>query len=354
MTLDQLGWDRFLTDAFAPHAAGGLLPGRVTAVHRGGWVVATDRGELPALVTGRLRHLAGQPGDLPVVGDWVALEPGTPARVHAVLPRRTAVSRRQPGTTVAEQVLVAGVDLVAVLTAPGPDLHPRRVERLLALAWESGAEPLVVLSKADVADDLTADLAELAGLAVGVPLLAVSALTGEGLDALTARIGPGRTAVLLGPSGVGKSTLVNRLADREVLATAPVRDDGRGRHTTSHRQLVALPGGGLVVDTPGLRELGLWATTGDGTAAAFDDIEALAAGCRFGDCRHQAEPGCAVLAAVAREDLPAERLAAWRKLQRELDRVARRGDPRARAETLRRWKAATRAQRALDTLRPRD
>jgi ribosome biogenesis GTPase len=362
MDLGLLGWDDAFADLFAPWAAGGHRPGRVLAAHRGGDLVASGEGELLAQATGRLRHLAG-PGvaELPAVGDWVALRGG---RIHAVLPRRTAVRRRAPGPAAGEQVLAANVDLVLVVVAPGRDANPRRVERLLALAWESGARPVVVLGRADLCPDWGTDVGtELAGLAAvapGVQVLALSCYTGEGVDEIAALLEPGRTAVLLGSSGVGKSTLVNRLAGRDLLATGEVRDDGKGRHTTSARQLVVLAGGGLVIDTPGLRELGLWTggrrgpgnpegvprSVGSGTAAAFDDVESLAAGCRFDDCRHRTEPGCAVLQALEDGRLPAERFAAWEKLQRELAWAEQRADPLAAADRRRRIRALNRSVRA--------
>jgi len=386
MDLEALGWDDALAGQFAPWAAAGHRPARVTAAHRGGYLVATGNSELLAPATGRLRHLAGPSvADLPAVGDWVAVAGG---RIHAVLPRRTAVTRRQPGSAAGEQVLAANVDLVLLVVAPGRDANPRRVERLLALAWESGAQPLLVLGRADLCPDwgtdVATELAALAAVAPGVEVLALSCFTGQGVDQVAARLAPGRTAVLLGSSGVGKSTLVNRLAGRDLLATGELRDDGKGRHTTTVRQLVALAGGGLVIDTPGLRELGLWtgrrgpdnpegvprsigrdlgtpegaagvaAPVGGGTAAAFADVETLAAACRFDDCLHRTEPDCAVKAALEDGRLGADRFAAWEKLQRELAWVARRTDPLAAAERHRHVRAISRSVRAHKLHRGRD
>ena len=357
MDLELLGWDDAWADLFGPWVAGGHRPGRVVSAHRGGDLVASAQGELLAQATGRLRHLAGPSvAGLPAVGDWVALQGG---RIHAVLPRRTAVTRRVPGSNAGEQVLAANVDLVVIVVAPGRDANPRRVERLLALAWESGAQPVVVLGRADLCPDWGTDVAtELAGLAevaLGVQVLALSCYTGQGVDEIAALLTPGRTAVLLGSSGVGKSTLVNRLAGRDLLATGEIRDDGKGRHTTTTRQLVVLADGGLVIDTPGLRELGLWAKgTGAGTAAAFDDIAALAAECRFDDCEHRTEPGCAVLAALEDGRLPAERFSAWEKLQRELAWVERRTDPLAAAKRRRNIKAMSKSIRSNQVHRGRD
>jgi ribosome biogenesis GTPase len=355
MDLELLGWDGAFAGQFAPWADSGHRPGRVLAAHRGGDLVATGDGELLTQATGRLRHLAGPSvAGLPAVGDWVALQGG---RIHAVLPRRTAVTRRVPGSNAGEQVLAANVDLVVIVVAPGRDANPRRVERLLALAWESGAEPVVVLGRADLCPDWGTDVAtELAGLATvapGVRVLALSCYTGQGVDEIAAMLTPGRTAVLLGSSGVGKSTLVNRLAGRDLLATGEIRDDGKGRHTTTTRQLVLLAGGGMVIDTPGLRELGLW-TGAAGTAAVFHDLSELAAGCRFDDCRHRTEPDCAVRQALEDGRLAADRFAAWEKLQRELAWAEERADPLATASRRRQTRALSRSVRAHYLHRGRD
>jgi ribosome biogenesis GTPase len=287
MQLDLLGWDRSFADAFAPWAAAGHRPARVAAADLRGFLILGESGELRARLTGRLRHLAGPcVAGPPAVGDWVCLRagPGAPAArdgdrvlIQAVLPRRTTVTRRQPGAGAAEQVLAANVDLVMVVAAPGREVDPVRVERLLAVACRSGARPVLVLAKADRCPewgtDVATELRLLAAVAPGVEAHAVSCWTGEGLDEVAALLRPGSTAVLLGPAGVGKSTLVNRLAGRDLLATGEVRDDGADARTT-HRQLLALAGGALLIDTPGLRELGSgWAEAG---AAAFDDPPAAA------------------------------------------------------------------------------
>jgi ribosome biogenesis GTPase len=250
------------------------------------------------------------------------------------------------------QTLAANVDVAFVVSSLGPDLEPRRIERYLVTIWESGASPEIVLTKADRLDDPWELAAEVEAVAIGVPVHVVSAVTGDGCDALRARIPAGATAVLLGSSGVGKSTLVNLWLGEEVMVTRETReDDDEGRHTTSHRQLLELPGGGLVIDTPGLRELQLWDV---GTAAletTFADVEELAADCRFGDCTHKHEPGCAVLAAVETGELPRERLDSWRKLQRELRAIAMRHDAVLRKEEVRKWKLRAREGRARARLR---
>ena len=355
MDLDPLGWDGDRAAQFAPWADAGHRPGRVVATHRGGDLVATGAGELLAQVTGRLRHLAGPSvAGLPAVGDWVAVRDG---RIHAVLPRRTAVTRRMAGPATAEQVLAANVDLVMVIVAPGRAANPRRVERLLALAWESGAQPVVVLGRADLCPDWGTDVAtELAGLAAvapGVQVLALSCYTGQGVDEIAAMLTPGRTAVLLGSSGVGKSTLVNRLAGRDLLATGELRDDGRGRHTTTTRQLVALAGGGLVIDTPGLRELGLW-TTDAGASAAFGDVEALAAGAASTTAGTGPSP--------AARSWPRWRTAGWppsgsppgRSSSASWPGSERRADPLAAAARRRQVRALSRSLRASNAHRGRD
>jgi ribosome biogenesis GTPase / thiamine phosphate phosphatase len=332
------GWDDGHANAFASQAGTGHEAGRVLVEDRGSYLVGTAAGDVRATVSGRFRFDAelDGPAGFPVVGDWVILQPtGDPDHrlVQGLLPRRTAVIRRAPADrATVDQVLAANVDLLLIVTSLNHDLNPRRLERYLALAWSSGAEPILVLNKADLATDVDAEVARVEGLAGGVPVLAVSAATGQGLDALAARLVDGRTVALIGSSGVGKSTLVNALAGEVVEATAEIReDDGRGRHTTSRRHLVRVPGRGLILDTPGMRELGL-ADHDGGLDATFADIDVLAAGCRFGDCRHEQEPGCVVRQAIAEGSLDPARLASRRKLDREIARVERQNDPRARAE----------------------
>jgi ribosome biogenesis GTPase len=275
--------------------------------------------------------------------------------VRAVLPRRSAIVRNAASNQqrlTHGQTLAANVDVAFVVSSLGPDLEPRRIERYLVTIWESGASPEIVLTKADRLEDPLPMVAEVEAVALGVPVHVVSALTGQGCDALRARIPAAATAVLLGSSGVGKSTLVNRWLDDEVMATKETReDDDEGRHTTTHRQLLVLPGGGLVIDTPGLRELQLWDSGSAALDATFADVEELAAECRFGDCTHMHEPECAVLAAVETGELPRERLDSWRKLQRELRSIAMRHDAVLRKEELRKWKLRTRESRARTRLR---
>jgi ribosome biogenesis GTPase len=323
-----------------------LIPGRIAAQHRGEYAVFSTAGELRAEPSGRLLHDVEIGAPMPAVGDWVAVRPREAERrgtIEAVLPRRTAISRKQAFKEALEQVLAANVDVVLLLNGLDADFSLRRLERYLTTAWESGAEPLVVLTKTDLHADVTGALLEVESVAIGVPVIPVSNVTGEGVDAVRQRLGPGRTAVLLGSSGVGKSSLLNRLAATELMPTSELAADGTGRHTTTHRELVLLPDGALVIDTPGLRELQLW--DGD-LGASFADIEEIAAGCRFNDCSHTHEPGCDVLAAVDDGRLELDRLRSWRKLQRELLAIAARKDRRLRAELKRRWVAQGRAGKA--------
>jgi ribosome biogenesis GTPase / thiamine phosphate phosphatase len=345
--LAALGWDSIFGDAFAPFGDE-LLPARVVAEHRDRYLLAGAAGYVAAVLTGRLRHEANARAELPAVGDWVAasrtVNAADVASIHAVLPRRGAFIRKVAGDETAAQVVAANVDIAFVVTALPADVNPRRLERYLTLTWESGALPVIVLTKTDLSDDVGAQIASARELVPGVDVVALSSMTGAGIDALERLLQPGRTAVLLGPSGAGKSTLVNRLLGAERLRTAEVREDGKGRHTTTHRELVRLPGGALLIDTPGMRELQLWdADTGLG--AAFADIYALSDECRFRDCRHETEPGCAVRAAVAEGRLPADRLEHWRQLERELAWLARRQDQLAAAADRARTKSVQRLLR---------
>ena len=339
--LTALGWDDVLAEQFEPHARAGLIPGRVAVQHRGAYDVLTERGELRCDVAGRLYDEAPSPAALPAVGDWVAVaarpEEGA-GTVQAVLPRRTKFSRKTAWQASEEQVLAANVDIVLIVSSLNEDLNLRRLERYLTLAWESGARPLVVLTKSDLADDVSGAVAAVESVAFGAPVLPISSVTGEGLDELRSHLTPGVTAALLGSSGVGKSTLINTLAGEELLFTQEIRDDGRGRHTTTRRELIQLPDGALVIDTPGMREVQLWIAE-DGLEEAFEDVTELFGHCRFSDCAHQSEPGCAVKEALANGTLAPERWESYVKLQRELAHLERRLDKRAAAEERKRWRA---------------
>jgi ribosome biogenesis GTPase len=331
--LDALGWDADLASAFEQLQDDNLFPARIAAQHRGEFVLFAEEGELRARVAGRLFYEHDVGGQLPAVGDWVGVTP--PATITSILARRSAFIRKNAGQDSTEQVLAANVDAAFLLAGLDDDFSLRRLERYITIAWESGAQPIVVLTKADLAPDVAEAVLAVETVAIGVPVHPVSNLTGEGLEALDTYLRPGRTVVLLGSSGVGKSTLLNRLADEEVMLTREVAADGTGRHTTTHRELVRLPGGGLVIDTPGLRELQFW--EGD-LSAAFEDIETLALECKFRNCAHMREPECAVLAAVDDGSLELDRLRSWRKLQRELEAIAARTDARLRIARKKRWK----------------
>ena len=335
LDLARLGWDAAWQEAFARTELAGE-PGRVAVQHRGAYDVLTAGGEARSKITSRLRREADRT-ELPVVGDWVGLD--ATGAIAVVLPRRTTISRRaahEPASGVSrEQVIAANVDVVLVVAALGQELDVRLLERYLALALESGARPVVVLTKADLEPDADAVADALEGIGGEVPIRIVSTRTARGLDAIRNVLGPGVTGALLGPSGVGKSTLVNALVDDARLATAEVAADGSGRHTTTRRELVLLPDGGVLIDNPGMREVQLWLGDG-GLSDAFDDIAELAAGCRFTDCRHESEPGCAVRAALESGELARERWESFRALERELAELAERLERRERSRARRR------------------
>ncbi len=345
MTYDlaELGWTPALASAFAQCGEADLIPARVAAQHRGRYLLYAESGELDAVPSGRLRHSSG-PDGFPAVGDWVAARapPGGVALIEQVLPRRGAFTRadadpNRPGAAAKTEVLAANADLVLIVTAAHLDLNFRRLERFLAAGWEGGAQPVVVLTKIDLVPDAPRLIALIGQVAPGAEVVGVCNPTGEGVEAVRALIAPGRTAALLGTSGVGKSSLVNGLLGRDRQAVSGVRADGRGRHTTTARELILLPGGGLVLDTPGMRLL--TPASDAGLDAAFADIETLAQACRFGDCKHESEPGCAVLQATLAGVLAPDRLAAFHKLKRELGHYERREDPLARAELQKKWRA---------------
>lgn len=336
--LTPYGWDEDWADAFSPYAAEGLLPGRVVRVDRGQCDVVTADGTVRADTAFVTPH---DPLRVVCTGDWVALEPdGNPRYVRTCLPRRTAFVRSTSSKRSEGQILAANVDHAIVAVSLAAELDLARIERFLALAWESGAQPVVVLTKADLVPDpvtLAHLVQDVETSAPGVPVLTVSAEQGEGLDVLGAVVGGG-TAVLLGQSGAGKSTLANALLGEDVMDVQRIRDvDGKGRHTTTTRNLLVLPGGGVLIDTPGLRGVGLWDAS-SGVGQVFAEIEELARDCRFHDCAHEREPGCAVLGALDSGELPERRLESYRKLMRENQRIIAKTDARVRAEMRKEWK----------------
>jgi ribosome biogenesis GTPase len=329
LSLEDLGWDAFFQEAFQPYENDNLIPARVAARHHGPCELLTELGRLGGVPAGRLSE-----EEMPAVGDWVAarpLEGERKAVIEAVLTRRTCFTRKETWQRTVAQVVAANVDTVFLVTAFGHDLNPRRLERYLTAAWDSGSSPVIVVNKSDLADDPFGDIAEVEAVALSVPIIPVSAATGEGLDQLEAQLVPGKTVALLGSSGVGKSTLVNSLAGGERMHTAEIRSDGRGRHTTTHRELVPLPSGALLIDTPGMRELQLWAGE-EVLDSTFAEIAQLAAECKFSDCSHEHEPGCAVKSALSDGSLPADRWESYRKLQRELRALEVRKNARLKSE----------------------
>ena len=340
--LDSLGWDRWFVERL-PDLGDDAVPARVVADHGAEYVVRDG--------VQTLRAVASRRTDIqPAVGDWVALSYREPSSlITALAERRTAFRRKVAGEQSREQVLAANVD-VAFVVASAQDVNARRVERYLAMAWQSGASPIVLLTKADVAQSVGDLRAELEAVAIGVPVLATSGVTGEGVAAIAEQLRPARTGVLLGPSGAGKSTLINRLMGEAVMRTRDVHRSGEGRHMTSHRQLFELPGGGLMIDTPGLREAQLWMGDDDPLGDVFGDIESLARECRFGNCEHATEPGCAVKRAIADGSLDGGRLESYRKLQRELRSIAARSDARLRSDERRKWKQISKAQKSLSRM----
>jgi ribosome biogenesis GTPase len=337
--LHRLGWDDGWEAAFAEHRAAGLVPARVAIQHRGAYDLLAEEGEIRASGATRLFKL----DELPAVGDWVGFDPDR-LIVEAVLERRTSISRKEVMHASREQVLAANIDVAFLVQALPLDFNVRRLERYLAMAWESGAQPVVLLTKTDLVDDVTPYLAEVETVTLGACAAhALSAKTGEGLEELRGWLQPNKTAVLLGSSGVGKSTIVNALAGEELLATKEVReDDHRGRHTTSHRELILLEGGGVILDTPGIRELQLWDADLEQT---FGDIEEIARRCRFSDCAHDQEPGCAIREALEDGSLPPERWQSYVKLQRELEAIEARRNHLLRQERVREYKIRARQQR---------
>jgi ribosome biogenesis GTPase len=354
MTLESLGWSTFFANDFAQYGALGYSAGRVALEHKNRYQIYSESGELWGEIAGRMRHEASGRGALPAVGDWIAMNVRPDERqatIHAVLPRRSKFSRKVPGALLEEQIVAANIDTLFLVTGLDGNFNPRRIERYLTLAWESGARPVVVLNKADLCDDVEGCVAETESIAFGTPVIAVSAAESDGVERLRDFLAPGKTVALLGSSGVGKSTITNALAGSAVMEAGVVSESvGKGRHTTTHRELILLPSGGLLIDTPGMRELQLW-EGGEGLQETFEDVEELASQCRFNDCRHDGEPGCAIEEAIRGGTLDERRFANYRKMQRELAYFNRRHDKNLLAAEKKKWKQIHVAMKGRPTKR---
>jgi ribosome biogenesis GTPase / thiamine phosphate phosphatase len=348
MNLDLWGWNDFFANHFEPYCHQGFTVARVVIECRNSYILQSENAELSAEITGKLRYRASERQDFPAVGDWVVIRArereGT-ASIHEILPRKSKFSRKTVGAETTEQIVATNVDTVFLVSGLDGDFNPRRIERYLILAWESGANPVIVLNKADVCPNLEACLREVSAIALGVPIMTISAATSQGLEELKPYLQPGQTVALLGSSGVGKSTITNQLMGETVQTVQAVRQgDDRGKHTTTHRELMVLPTGGLIIDTPGMRELQIW--TGDeGMSGTFADIEELAQQCRFRDCQHQREPGCAVRQALQDGRLDESRFLNYQKLQKELKYMERKQDQREYIAEKEKWKKLTKAMR---------
>jgi len=355
-SLQDLGWNAYFQQQLEQLTTPGAVPGRVAEELKGAYRVATQAGVAPAVVPGRLLHRASGREDLPAVGDWVLAGPLPGEERMLVLElfdRRTKLSRQQAGEKTGEQILAANVDVVFLVASLNKELNVRRIERYLTAIWESGARPVVVLNKADLTAEAEALSREVVSVAPGAPVVLTSAATGEGVAGLASQMRQGETAVFVGSSGVGKSSLINCITGLDSQVVNEIREsDGRGRHTTTSRQMLVVPGRGVIIDTPGLRELQLW-DGGGASSAVFSDIEELAAGCAFSDCRHESEPACAVRAAVENERLAEDRVRSYRKLERERMYIARKHDKSLQIEETRRWKTIHKENRRRMRLRGR-
>jgi ribosome biogenesis GTPase len=341
MKLELLGWNDFFASSFAINRQQQYTVGRVAVEHKNLYIVYSEYGELTAEVTGKLRYQAVGYQDFPAVGDWVVIqvrESEKKATIYDILPRKSKFSRKLAGAKTEEQIVATNVDIVFLVSGLDKDFSLRRIERYLILAWESGANPVIVLNKADLAEDVDRTVLEVESIAPGVPIIPLSAIDRQGLEALSDYLQSGKTVALLGSSGVGKSTITNQLIGSKILATQSVRQaDSRGRHTTTHRELILLPSGGLIIDTPGMREIQIWGGD-EGLQETFTDIETLSQQCHFRNCQHQNEPGCAVQQALNEGILDDRRFSNYQKLQKEIAFLARKQDKRASLVEKEKWK----------------
>jgi ribosome biogenesis GTPase len=351
--LESLGWSEFFESAFQPYRERGHFAGRVVLEERGAYRLYTGQGELSARVRGKLRYDSESSADFPAVGDWVAVsrrERDGLNQIQAVLPRRSRFSRKAAGANSEEQIVAANVDTVFLVQGLDHDFNLRRLERYLVAAFESNAAPVVILNKADLCEDVETKVSEAESVAPGTPVHAISSLSGQGLDALDKYVLPGVTVAFLGSSGAGKSTLINRIVGEEIQKTAEVREqDSRGRHTTTRRELIVLKTGGLLIDTPGMRELQMWDASGS-LDLAFSDVQSIAAACYFSDCSHQNEPGCAVREALEDGSLDRGRYESYTKMEKEMEYLDSRMDTRL---NLKRKSREKKIHRAFRTIKPK-